>query len=165
MHHMTYKDVSQLFLHRKSSSVNFNWITFSSHEFHLLLPFQSKHNSFLFSATVVGCAVIFMILVSFIIFHLYKKKYASSNFFARNTYSDPSSRSEVEGGSVYFGVPVYSYSELEEATNYFDIEKELRNGGFGTVYHGKMINTLLPFQDHLNYNINFLSKMVMKKVL
>ena len=99
-----------------------------------------------------------MILVSFIIFHLYKKKYASSNFFARNTYSDPSSRSEVEGGSVYFGVPVYSYSELEEATNYFDIEKELGNGGFGTVYHGKMINTLLPFQDHLNYNINFLSK-------
>ncbi|KAK7841046.1 leaf rust 10 disease-resistance locus receptor-like protein kinase-like 1.1 [Quercus suber] len=84
----------------------------------------------------VGCAVFFMILVSFIIWHLYKKKYASSNFFARNTYSDPSSRSEVEGGSVYFGVPVYSYSELEEATNYFDIEKELGNGGFGTVYHG-----------------------------
>ncbi|KAK4605965.1 hypothetical protein RGQ29_000305 [Quercus rubra] len=83
-------------------------------------------------------SVIFMILVSFIIFHLYKKKYASSNFFARNTYSDPSSRSEVEGGSVYFGVPVYSYSELEEATNYFDIEKELGNGGFGTVYHGKL---------------------------
>nr|XP_023928136.1 LEAF RUST 10 DISEASE-RESISTANCE LOCUS RECEPTOR-LIKE PROTEIN KINASE-like 1.1 [Quercus suber] len=86
----------------------------------------------------VGCAVFFMILVSFIIWHLYKKKYASSNFFARNTYSDPSSRSEVEGGSVYFGVPVYSYSELEEATNYFDIEKELGNGGFGTVYHGKL---------------------------
>ena len=45
----------------------------------------------------------------------------------------------MEGGSVYFGVPVFSYSELEEATNSFDIEKELGDGGFGTVYHGKSI--------------------------
>uniref|UniRef100_A0A2N9GAX9 Protein kinase domain-containing protein n=1 Tax=Fagus sylvatica TaxID=28930 RepID=A0A2N9GAX9_FAGSY len=107
----------------------------------------------------VGCAVIiFMIFVSFVIRHHYKKKYASSNLIAKNTYPDPSSRSEVDGGSVYFGVPVFSYSELLEATKNFDIEKELGDGGFGTVYHGKKINTLLQFQDHLNYRINFLSK-------
>uniref|UniRef100_A0A2N9FLH2 Protein kinase domain-containing protein n=1 Tax=Fagus sylvatica TaxID=28930 RepID=A0A2N9FLH2_FAGSY len=40
--------------------------------------------------------------------------------------------------SVYFGVPVFSYSELLEATKNFDIEKELGDGGFGTVYHGKL---------------------------
>ena len=94
----------------------------------------------------------------FIIRHYYKKKYASSNLLARNTYSDPSSRSEVDGGNVYFGVPVFSYSELVEATNNFDLEKELGDGGFGTVYHGKMINSLLQFENHLNYSINFLRK-------
>jgi hypothetical protein len=101
-----------------------------------------------------------MILVSFIIWHHYKKRYASSNLLAKITYPDPSSRSEVDGGSVYFGVPVFSYSELLEATKNFDIEKELGDGGFGTVYHGKRINTLLQFQEHLNYRINFLSKRV-----
>jgi hypothetical protein len=47
-----------------------------------LLPFSQKSNlnSFLFSALAVGCAVIiFMIFVSFVIWHHYKKKYASSN--------------------------------------------------------------------------------------
>ena len=35
------------------------------------------------------------------------------------------------------GVTVFSYNELEEATNKFDPTKELGEGGFGIVYHGK----------------------------
>jgi hypothetical protein len=31
---------------------------------------------------------------------------------------------------------VFSYNELEEATNCFDSSKELGDGGFGTVYYG-----------------------------
>ncbi|KAJ6290651.1 hypothetical protein OIU78_026402 [Salix suchowensis] len=47
-----------------------------------------------------------------------------------------SSKSSLEKGSTYFGVRVFSYNELEEATNSFDPSKELGDGGFGTVYHG-----------------------------
>jgi hypothetical protein len=77
---------------------------------------------------------------------------------AKNTNSDPSSISDLEAGSLYHGVLVYSYSELEEATNNFDTEKELGDGGFGIVYYGKINTILLHFHPHLNYSLNFLSK-------
>ncbi|EEF35387.1 wall-associated kinase, putative [Ricinus communis] len=37
--------------------------------------------------------------------------------------------------NIYFGIPIFSYSELEEATDNFASEKEL---GDGTVYYGKL---------------------------
>lgn len=64
----------------------------------------------------------------------HKRKYALS----RNTSSDPSSKPGLETGA-YFGIPIFSYRELEEATNYFDPDKEIGDGGFGTVYHGKVM--------------------------
>lgn len=50
---------------------------------------------------------------------------------------NPSSVEEVENGGTYLGVHLFSYKELEEATNHFDSNKELGDGGFGTVYYGK----------------------------
>ncbi|XP_021753203.1 LEAF RUST 10 DISEASE-RESISTANCE LOCUS RECEPTOR-LIKE PROTEIN KINASE-like 1.2 [Chenopodium quinoa] len=48
------------------------------------------------------------------------------------------SASELEKGSIYFGVSLFSYSELVEATANFDHSKELGRGGFGIVYYGKL---------------------------
>lgn len=45
-------------------------------------------------------------------------------------------RKDLEEDSKYFGVPLFSYSTLEEATNNFDSSQELGDGGFGTVYYG-----------------------------
>ncbi|KAF8106353.1 hypothetical protein N665_0143s0023 [Sinapis alba] len=46
----------------------------------------------------------------------------------------PSVSTSLANRSVYFGVQVFSYEELEEATQNFSTE--LGDGGFGTVYYG-----------------------------
>ncbi|XP_065848342.1 LEAF RUST 10 DISEASE-RESISTANCEUS RECEPTOR-LIKE PROTEIN KINASE-like 1.4 isoform X2 [Euphorbia lathyris] len=56
--------------------------------------------------------------------------------FSRTTPSYPSSKSDIEKGSTYFGTQVFSYEELVEATDNFNPSKELGDGGFGTVYYG-----------------------------
>ncbi|MCD7468296.1 hypothetical protein HAX54_006348 [Datura stramonium] len=64
----------------------------------------------------------------------------SSTTFTRSIPSYPSSKSEADYGRVssYFGAHVFSFAELEEATNNFDQSKELGDGGFGVVYYGKL---------------------------
>lgn len=50
----------------------------------------------------------------------------------------PSSKSDLEKWeSTSYTTHVFSYKELEEATNNFDSSREIGDGGFGTVYYGK----------------------------
>ncbi|KAG5608275.1 hypothetical protein H5410_019556 [Solanum commersonii] len=77
----------------------------------------------------------FSICLGIVIWRFKKGKGGRSHSFTRNTFSDPS-RKDLEGDSKYFGIPVFSYSTLEEATNNFDSSQELGDGGFGTVYYG-----------------------------
>ncbi|XP_009139770.1 LEAF RUST 10 DISEASE-RESISTANCE LOCUS RECEPTOR-LIKE PROTEIN KINASE-like 1.3 isoform X2 [Brassica rapa] len=58
----------------------------------------------------------------------------TSTTISGSNHSLMPSISNLANGSVYFGVQVFSYEELEEATANFS--RELGDGGFGTVYYG-----------------------------
>ncbi|KAK9276859.1 hypothetical protein L1049_006396 [Liquidambar formosana] len=97
---------------------------------------KKENHKVVILATVIPTAAVVICLLIFLCRKRWKS--ASSNFLSRNISADPSSKSDLERGTVFFGVPVFSYGELEEATNNFDPTKELGDGGFGTVYHGKL---------------------------
>lgn len=77
-----------------------------------------------------------LLVIAFVFFLVRKKGIKDPLHFLSRSISKTSSKHDVEGGSVYFGVPVFSYAELEEVTSKFDVSKELGDGGFGTVYYG-----------------------------
>ncbi|KAK3189313.1 hypothetical protein Dsin_028874 [Dipteronia sinensis] len=108
----------------------------------LLVTSVAGHQKLLFKLGLgIGIAVptlLFVVLSIYIIRHLKKGKYASPNFYSRYSSSNPSSNSDLLAASAYFAVPIFSYSDLAEATNNFNHQKELGEGGFGTVYHGKL---------------------------
>ncbi|XP_017219654.1 LEAF RUST 10 DISEASE-RESISTANCE LOCUS RECEPTOR-LIKE PROTEIN KINASE-like 1.1 isoform X2 [Daucus carota subsp. sativus] len=80
--------------------------------------------------TAVPGACIIVILGAFFIF--WRCKQLKRRKVERDTSDD------IEDGTSFFGVPFFSYKELEEATHHFDPAKELGDGGFGTVYYGKL---------------------------
>ncbi|KAL3731429.1 hypothetical protein ACJRO7_028325 [Eucalyptus globulus] len=81
-------------------------------------------------ASIFLCSCIYMIR--------HKQQHCFLIFRSRHASSDSSLKADLEVGNVYFGVPIFTNAELEEATNHFDSARELGDGGFGIVYYGKL---------------------------
>ncbi|KAJ0667441.1 putative protein kinase RLK-Pelle-WAK-LRK10L-1 family [Helianthus annuus] len=81
---------------------------------------------------LTGSAFILILLLSAAILVRHYKNYIFSYFLSKDRSPNP------EDGSLFFGVSVFSYTELEVATKNFDPSHELGDGGFGAVYYGKL---------------------------
>lgn len=95
----------------------------------------------------VGSVMITCVVVYFI-WRYKKSKFSPSHFLSTKKLSDIFNH-DVEGGSIFFGIPVFPYSELEEATNDFNSSRVLGDGGYGTVYYGKKLPS--PTKLCINY--------------
>lgn len=82
----------------------------------------------------------FLILITVFLCHRYRnrRKPGHSYTVSRSFTSAFSSRTDLEKSDLYYGLPIFDYNELQEATNNFNPQKELGEGGFGTVFHGKV---------------------------
>ncbi|XVF53878.1 hypothetical protein PTKIN_Ptkin05aG0135000 [Pterospermum kingtungense] len=83
------------------------------------------------------------ILISFIAFYFWQRRrrgkvFLKSSYVSSKNSSDRSVMMDPEKGNSLVGVHLFTYSELEEATNNFDSERELGDGGFGSVYYGQL---------------------------
>ncbi|KAF8085492.1 hypothetical protein N665_0665s0002 [Sinapis alba] len=91
---------------------------------------------------VAGVVGLIAASICWLVYHRRKTKSyrTSSTLLPRNISSEPSSKSsDVEKAEeLLVGVRLFSYDELVEATSNFDPSKELGDGGFGTVYYGKL---------------------------
>ncbi|XP_058760796.1 LEAF RUST 10 DISEASE-RESISTANCE LOCUS RECEPTOR-LIKE PROTEIN KINASE-like 1.1 [Vicia villosa] len=90
----------------------------------------------------VGVGLCIIIIVGlFLTLWYFKRKYGLTHIqhqLSNNISADFHPNREMESNKLFFGVSVFSYEELRQATNNFDRSRKLGDGGFGTVYYGKI---------------------------
>jgi hypothetical protein len=112
---------------------------------------SSPFAKFATSGTSIAAGVLSLLLVVMACLYIRKRrqyKVTSSSRLLKPTASGGTPRSrgstDMESGSVRsLQTHHFTYEELEEATDSFSGTMEIGDGGFGTVYKGTHITTLL----------------------
>ncbi|KNA20949.1 hypothetical protein SOVF_047690 isoform B [Spinacia oleracea] len=125
-----------------SQGFTLNWTLHDDAGQEDLSPVESNKTAVILGTGIAACVLLSSTLC-FFLYRRHRKKEGSSSaqFLNHNkSYSPSTARSNfnILNGSTVFGVHVFNYRELEEATDYFNPLKELGEGGFGTVYYGKL---------------------------
>ncbi|XAR55973.1 Non-specific serine/threonine protein kinase [Bertholletia excelsa] len=81
-----------------------------------------------------------LLVVAFLMFRRWRRRTHSdtSSSWASKATSYPSSNTDIEKAVTNYGVQIFRYKDLAKATSNFDSNKELGDGGFGTVHKGKL---------------------------
>ena len=97
---------------------------------------------YIWSGFGVGIGIMIFVLL-LIIFRLHKQKESAlSHVRLRPTNQNQNNEPDPDSGRLFFGVPIFSYNELHEATNNFNSSNKLGDGGFGSVYYGPLLMSL-----------------------
>ncbi|XP_047331971.1 LEAF RUST 10 DISEASE-RESISTANCE LOCUS RECEPTOR-LIKE PROTEIN KINASE-like 1.2 [Impatiens glandulifera] len=115
-----------------------------------IIPKDHKRDWLLKTGIAIGASVFTLLVVALVIF-LYRRRnkqssYANLSWLAsRLTWSSQASPGkDIEKdirkapASNYFGVQVFTCGELDKATCHFNSSRELGDGGFASVYLGKL---------------------------
>ncbi|XP_028785973.1 LEAF RUST 10 DISEASE-RESISTANCE LOCUS RECEPTOR-LIKE PROTEIN KINASE-like 1.1 [Neltuma alba] len=86
----------------------------------------------------IGAGLGILILALLLCFGLYKQKHSALSHVRLRSANQYPNDADPDSGRLFFGVPIFSYMELQDATKNFDPSNKLGDGGFGSVFYGKL---------------------------